>query len=288
MKRTLLCLAVVCTAMSISSRSYAITIVLNEAAVGSTLPSSNHVVVAADTSCMYPSNGNYRAVIRAAANYWQTIYTLPYTVTITWGFVNLGSGTNAATVGTHLQQGGSAAGTIDQGTLALNSKPGPCWYIDSNANTWGEFPSSGAVTSAQIPYNGRPGQMVEVGRFTNVSASGNTSHKDLFSTVLHELGHLLGMTPHTWRYTNEVTDGDIDVVSWHVCPGLSWLSSGGHLIFAGNPRLLMSPTGPNGRREWPSQGDISTISQISDWWTTSWGAGGGGVTGVAANNPVNE
>jgi hypothetical protein len=286
MRRSLLMLAVFCVLTTTTREAHALTIMLQEASVGSTFPNGD-TVQSANTACLFPSTGNYRAVIQAAANYWGTIYTLPYTITVTWGFATLASNVNARSNGTHLQASGAGAGIIDQGFLEINRSNNACFYIDSNTNTYSEYPS-GRSTSEQIPYFNQPGKTVEVGRWTDVSTSGNTTHQDLFYTVLHELGHILGLAPFTYRYSNEVTDGDIDVTSPRPCPSLSWMSSGGHLTYSGNPRMLMFPSGVAGQRVWPSQADISTISQIEGWWTTSWGSGGGGVTGTAANNPVNH
>jgi hypothetical protein len=147
--------------------------------------------------------------------------------------------------------------------------------------------SSESTLLVTIPYWRKPGREVEIGRFTETNASGHASHRDLYTIMLHEFGHLLGMAWNSWRYGSETADGDIDVVTWHVNPGLSWLSESSHITYAGNPNVLMFPRVPAGHRRWPSQADISCLSQISGWWTTSWGDGGGGVTGLAANNPVN-
>jgi hypothetical protein len=286
MRKSWILLAVFSVVTSITAPCHAINFVLAEVPAGSSFPNGLGAAVAPDRTCMYPSTGDYAAAVRAAAVYWGTIYTQAVTITIRWGFSqNLPADTLGDASATSTITSGSMAGDVVSGVLRFNQRPSSCWYIDPDPTTFSEYPNGGTVSSEQIPYFNQPGKQVEVGRYTISSGGGNTGHADLFSSALHELGHLLGLTTGTWRYTNEVTDGDIDVLSPHPCPNLSWMSSGGHLTYSGNPRMLMFPSMPSGRRTWPSQADVSTIAQVSNWFVQTWGTGGGGVTGVAANNP---
>lgn len=286
MRRKLLFALSFCLISASAAPSYATTFVLQEAAIGTNFPGRPEVAVGVNANCIFPRGNSVRRVVQAAADYWASIYTLPYNITLTWGFASLSSNIGAQAGVVSLQQSGAGAGLINAAYLEINTNPSNCWYVDSVPTSFWEFPN-GVVTSQAIPYWNQPGREVEVGRFTGVSTSGDPAHSDLYTSVIHEMGHLLGMSSGTWRYTNEVVDNDIDVVTWHVNAGLSWLSWSAHLTAWQNPNVLMWTGIPVGQRRWPSQADISCISQISGWWTTSWGDGGGGVTGLAANNPVN-
>jgi hypothetical protein len=292
-------------AMLASGESHALTIVLNRVNAGKSFPGSAtnwSPVVAPDVAFMHPTptstlTADIRSltVMRAAADYWQTVYTFsPNDVlTIYWGFLDraqMGGSNVLAKARINTING---IGLITVGSIGLNKNPGgnPAangWYVDTNPATWSEYPNGGVVHSTNIPYFGHPGRYVEDERFTdqNNSGVGDTLWQDMFTFVLHEMGHMLGMSTGLPRYNSQVSpDNDIDVTAPRPIPGLQWMSTGGHLTYSGQPQSLMFPTGQPGRRKWPSQGDISCIAQIEGWWVGSWGAGGGGVQGLAANEP---
>jgi hypothetical protein len=272
------------------SPAKAITIILEEVRAGQVFPvgNSRRALSASDanTAYMWPSSGDYRRVVRAAADYWERIYTLPFVITISWGFAE-GAALNAPLAQAWrflIQSGTRADGLVTHGVIAINRSPPAGWYVDYDCETWSEYPGT---RSDAIPYWQQPGKAVEHSRYTEYSSNVNASRVDLFTTVLHEMGHVLGLLTDTPRYDNEVSDGDIDVVPPRPAAKISWTSSGGHLTHPDSPFGLMAPGIQPGRRKWPSQADISCIAEVSDWWTTSWGDGGGGVTGVAAQNPTN-
>lgn len=297
MMKRIISLVALATSVAIARPSAALDIRLTYVPEGSNIPGMNVKNLGPDANFCHPNAGIYNAwfaalVVQAAADYWETIYTYPGgdILNISWGFLDTSSfdsPLHAAKARVILPL--SSFGVPTNGSIAFNrNKPNDGFYIDHDPATWNEYPSGGRVTSSNIPYHNRPGQYVEDGRYTDVSTLGDTRWTDLYTTALHEIGHLLGMSQGVPRYVNEVADGDIDVTPWRPIPGLAWMSSGGHLTYSSPTfHALMTNRSQAGRRKWPSQADISCISQISGWWVGSWGLGGGGVQGLAANNPPN-
>jgi len=274
---------------------HALTITYNYVPVGTNFPtfSTNNFGISQAT----PVSGGFlhpdqtglnllriNTILVRAGDYWGTIFTENRSLTIDWGFclqANLPTGANAGSYPTAWTSGGQPSGNISRGSLAISTTQH--FFIDYTPTSWSEYP---AVEVRYIPHPSVVGN-IEYARFTGTVTSGNPANQDLYSIFLHEIGHLLGMSTSSGKYNSETSaDHDIDVTGTRPIAGVSWNVSGSHLSTAWNGTVLqygLMRSIFTGRREWPTQSDISCIAQIQNWYVESWGAGGGGMQTPDAN-----
>jgi hypothetical protein len=282
-------------------------------AFGQTIPGAFYKSVKPDRTRFRPMPdhdedvvGRADRLLSEAIARWQEIYGHPnqgtFTITVDWGFVDRSFiGGNAATLATGFDANGRCiAFSVVIAAIPFSSSKGDVlWYLDPDGRTATEFDSAGPIQRTATAWGDK---QIEIGRFTSTVTSGDASNGDLLTAFMHEMTHGLGLTgvgPLYDRYANE-HDGWVDIVPWRVLAPSSWqfnhTSDPGHLrIFQGGPtgQVTLGTTlnggayTTSGRRVWPTQGDIAVDAQISEWFVSSWGSGGGGVTGVPANNPTN-
>ena len=148
-------------------------------------------------------SGNLQAIVATAVNYWQNAYSDPYTLSIQYGWFSRPDGTT----GTHILQseGGTPHREIS-GSIAFDSDQSTAWFLDPTPWSASEY-----TTLTNYTANLGGGTM-NVGReYTN--GQGNAAAHDLFTTVVHEIGHALGLSSANNAYAAKTGDLDIDIAS---------------------------------------------------------------------------
>ncbi|MGD9720302.1 MAG: PEP-CTERM sorting domain-containing protein [Pirellulales bacterium] len=199
--------------------------------------------------------GTLQALVAAAVTYWQNAYADPFTLTLEYGwFPRSGS-----TTGTHslLTEGGSPHRELSA-SLAFDSDQSTIWFVDPTPADNSEF------ALYQEYYSNLGGGIMNVGReYTN--GTGDASRHDLFSTVLHEMGHALGLSASNNAYVAETSvDTDIDLTSPRAYAGAAIPVNAGdaHLNLT---HPLMRSSRPSAVRRLASEADILANAQISQF-----------------------
>jgi hypothetical protein len=184
-----------------------------------------------------------RAVVDQAITIWNGIVTNLHNgsnvlrVTITGGSqsgLDLGPGTLGETevnVGNYQPTSASIR-------IAANTAIG--WYVDPTPADDSEFTQPTAS-----PY----------------AADGGPNGSDLLSTVLHELGHALGINGANARFTSHETPGPGQDFTYHGSSGVAaeLAPDEGHLASSAQPLDLMTPEVRDGRRLLPSLLDVQLL-----------------------------
>lgn len=198
--------------------------------------------------------GSLSATVNAAVAYWESAFADPFTLTIEYGWFPRASGTT----GTHrLVSEGGTPHRETAGTIALDSDGSTIWFADPTP-----FDATEYSTFTEYSSNLGAGAM-NVGReFTG--ASGFAIRHDLFSTVLHEIGHALGMSAANNAYAAEEADGDVDITAPLPYAGASipLNADDAHLNLT---RALLRSSRPSGVRRYASEADILALAEISQF-----------------------
>ena len=190
-----------------------------------------------------PANGGgtIEDVFAAAAGYWELAILDDATVTIPFGWV-AGSGPLGAFDGT-----------------SISIPVAHDWFVDSTPGLNEEY------TTPEVVYASLGGTLVNysVGLTGGVGAADGF---DLFTTLLHEIGHALTfIDPNVFV---DYADGDVDVTAPRPLAGLQIPLSGAHLgTPAGYTGLnpLMFPTLEPGERRFISDVDLLFVAQGGKW-----------------------
>jgi hypothetical protein len=198
--------------------------------------------------------GALESLVQAAVLYWQSAYLDPFTVSIQYGWFNL-----PTSVGTHvlLTEGGTPHRETS-GSIAFDNDLSTVWFVDPT-------PASASEFTTFTPYTANlGGGTMNVGR-EYTGGTGSAASHDLFSTVLHEIGHALGMSGANNAYVAETsTDTKIDIASPYTYAGadLPVNSGNAHLNM---DHTLMRSSRPSAMRRLPSDADILANAQISQF-----------------------
>jgi hypothetical protein len=198
--------------------------------------------------------GVLQSLVNVAVKYWEAAYGDPFTLTIEYGwFPRSGS-----TTGTHslLSEGGTPHRETS-GSLAFDSDQSTIWFIDPTPASASEYTTFTNYTADL------GGGTMNIGR-EYTGGAGDAIRHDLLSTVLHEMGHALGLSASNNAYVAEEGDGDVDVAAPRPFPGSSipLNPDDAHLNLA---HPLMRSSRPSGVRRLASEADIVANAQISQF-----------------------
>ena len=223
-----------------------------------------------------PNGDQLVTMFNAAASVWEgyLIGNTTYHVPVSWD-ADLGD----STLGEAMP---SAPFDIDilSDPMTLENNPAP-WFVDSTPLDHSEFNFSGpaynelagnnnnwggqtlyrdlGANNQNDWFNGNPPDLLEVGfRGLAIAGGGATGQYDLFTTVIHELGHRLGV-----NYDSDVLDPD-----WEPQPS----QVGGNTMgieydyrhIAGTTALMAKGQGKPNRRRLPSAIDLLAVDDDED------------------------
>ncbi|MEX0887166.1 MAG: hypothetical protein WD009_12090 [Phycisphaeraceae bacterium] len=218
-----------------------------------------------ETPSYDPDGSLLMATASAAALLWEDYFHDSFSITIDFSWSNLD--------GTTL---GLADSVFDN--IWIQSSPSSPWYIDTTPWDHSEFDFSGTGTSqnawaGQTLYrdlsasqqsawfNGSPPGLMEVGyRGAADSDSPAFGRLDLFSTVVHEMGHILGVNFDPADETWDPPASQLGGQSIEIEPDPN---DSGHL--AARSALMCAGCGAMNLRRLPSTTDILAVAADESW-----------------------
>lgn len=243
-------------------RLAAITALTVSALTFSPLPSANALtIVRVDGGGIAPGNtaggGTLASLFNAACDVWEQAILDPHVVTLTFGW----GGQSGAVLAAHtlLTQGGvphrETAGSIvvdNDGTFAFFLDPTP----DSNTE-WTTYTESTADLGGGILNTGR----------VYTGATGNAAGRfDLFTILLHEIGHSLGLSSANAAFQAERGDNDVDVNAPLPFAGSSIPLDGLSAHISGTlPGTLLAGGIDGGTRRLVTAADVLANAQVSQF-----------------------
>jgi len=162
----------------------------------------------------FDANGaKLTAIMQAAAAHWESIILDDHDLTVRYWYDNLDDG--------FLGQGGnldSSSNRVNIGRIRFDTRDINNtlrnWYFDPTPTNDSEFAmqhQSYATDGNPAWFAGPPLGGVEIG-YRGVASNGPASgNYDIYSTAVHEIGHLLGLINGLSAIDTEVLDGDFDI-----------------------------------------------------------------------------
>jgi hypothetical protein len=148
--------------------------------------------------------GNLVDIFNAAADRWESAIRDQFTVTFQFGWAPIGGGTHT------LNAQGGTPNRETAGTILINNDTIPGhfrWFLDPTPRLneeWGSFTTSFADLG---------GGTINVGRTFSDPVGAAVGEIDLYTDVLHEIGHGLGMSLANNSFITESADGSVDVTA---------------------------------------------------------------------------
>lgn len=202
--------------------------------------------------------GNIQAIVRTAADYWESAYSDDHVLNIDYGWFLR----NGPATATHrlVSQGGVPH---RETAAAIAFDTDRIWFLDPTPWESSEFSSFNSYSS-----NG-----INVGR-EYTGGIGAASNRDLLSTAIHEIGHALGLSSSNSAFRAELgffnTPGvtrklEIDSPLPFSGSVISVDDNTAHLDNATYPHALLRSSRGNGVRRFASEADILANAQISQF-----------------------
>ena len=217
-----------------------------------------------------PTGTDLTSIAQAAASIWEDIIEDPWTIDITLSYASLSGST--------LAQGTMTATALGKPTDGyLNVDNGTTWWIDPTPLDSSEYNLVSTTydqISAATQTNSYVGSVPSVMEYSYRGAGNTTATQngqDLLSTVVHEMGHILGLSDPL-ASGEALIDFDYDVNPAFVGgqsmairtagtdPGS--VGSYGHIAALS---LMCNACGASGTRRMPSATDVFAIASASNW-----------------------
>ena len=210
----------------------------------------------------------------AAADYWTDVIKDDHTVTIVFGYQNLDN----ATLGFSIVQAVAANGHASQGAIAFDTQTAGGdpreWFFDPTPKQDEEFAMKQVLVADLAPqaialyYGGTPPDQLEVGYWGDFYT--DSGEYDLYTTALHEIGHILGMSEGLPSYLAEIgSDDALDFeptrVGGNFVEAHIFAPSGDNRLHLRASDAVMSPGAGNGDRNLPSATDIFAVASGGNW-----------------------
>ncbi len=224
----------------------------------------NYQVSQSQAPSFDPDGSRLQALVSAAAEIYEDIIEddAVLDLTFTWG--DLGD-TGTLGVATTTQVDGTRP-TVSR--MRFNTNDAVNWFLDATPSDNSEFDLiqttySGLDAATQdASFTGSPPANLEVG-FAGVRRDFQRT-TDLFSVIIHEFGHALGLIPASIGAS--ANDGDFDVaVEFGGTDFGITVSSEDDIAHLAAPRTALFPVIPGDVRRLPSATDIFAIASAAGW-----------------------
>ncbi len=221
-----------------------------------------------------PSGLQLQSMMTAAAAVWEDMVEDPWTLNVSFWWQDLSddSGTLALelTTGTSGGKPTSARITFDTEVNGVERN----WFLDPTPLDASEFALDTSlyrdltVAKKIEGFTGNPPDLLEVNVTGSAKASAPLSARtgfDLYSVMLHELGHAVGMSPSL--VGSETADGDYDILPQFLGGAASGarVESASNIAHLGAVGALMGPTFATGKRRLASSTDVLAVAASVDW-----------------------
>jgi len=223
---------------------------------------------ASDSPAFDPTGANLQPIIQQAADFWEDIIEDSWTLNINYYYDDL-SDPNG-TLADHLNQGTSGGKPTDARIRIDTQRYGVDrdWWFDPTPSNHSEFDLEQTLyrdlTATQQAdwFGGSPPEVLEVGyRGSAVAGGAADGHYDLFSTVIHEIGHAVGLTAAV--SSGEYADGDYDVTPALVFGSNTDIKGDFHLD--ARTALMCGGCGAVSVRRMPTATDVLAAATGAGW-----------------------
>jgi hypothetical protein len=209
--------------------------------------------------------GNLQDVFRAAADWWEAAIFDNFVLDINYGWGALGGGT----LGSHslVSQSG---GRETEANITIDNDGSTDWWMDGTPFDASEF-------TAYNEYSGDlGGGVINTGRVYTGGIGNAGSDYDLFNTVIHEIGHALGMSSANLSFQAEARspapgDSDVDVtIAGFAGTTLAVRTTSAHYLSSGGTaQASLGRVVSRGSRHMLSCVDILGAAQLSSFTSFS-------------------
>ena len=143
-------------------------------------------------------SGNLAVIVNAAARMWESTYADPVTVTLDYGWASIPD------AGNHIAIGFNERGDQELvGLLLFDNSGATPFYLDPTPDINEEYQQS------IEEHQDFGGGLINVARIFKRPAGDAAGYVDLFSVVLHEIGHAMGLSVGNHSFASESINGFI-------------------------------------------------------------------------------